>query len=209
MWVIKIGGSLQTSPHLGGWLKLSVHEGAGRVVIVPGGGNFAERVRATQVGLGIDDATAHRLALQATEDYAIILAGLEPRLVPAATETGIRKVLAAGQSPLWFAGEMVRQAPEVPQNWTVTSDSLALWLAQRLDAEVLVLVKSVPPPQYKNVEELTASGYVDEAFPAFLRGFRGKVACLGKDEIGAMAEWLRSGRLPKQKRLVIRDEALA
>lgn len=201
-WVVKIGGSLQSSPHLRDWLTLLAEEGGGRIVIVPGGGEFADRVRATQAGLGFDDATAHRLAMQGMEEYAKVLAGMEPRLAFAATEVQIQECLAADRVPVWLPLQMAGHAPEIPQDWSVTSDSLALWLARRLNAEALVLVKSVQLPEFKDVAELAAAGYIDAAFASFLRGYRGIATCLAVDQLDEIAALLRSGRVPGRKRLV-------
>ena len=45
MWVVKIGGSLSHDPMLRKWLVELCEVGGGRVVIVPGGGDFADKVR--------------------------------------------------------------------------------------------------------------------------------------------------------------------
>ena len=45
MWVVKIGGSLSHDPALREWLTQLWEVGGGRVVIVPGGGDFADTVR--------------------------------------------------------------------------------------------------------------------------------------------------------------------
>ena len=209
MWVVKVGGSLQFSRSLVDWLKLLAREGGGNVAVVPGGGEFADRVRATQAGLGFDDATAHRLALQAMEEFAGVLAHLEPRLVPAASEREIRQTVSCGLVPVWLPSQMAGSAPEIPQDWSVTSDSLALWLARRLQADAVILLKSVEPPRNsRDAAQLAAAGYVDEAFPRFFADYSGRVTVVAQDDKQSMAAWLRSGALPEEKRLVIRDEAL-
>ncbi|OZA05848.1 MAG: uridylate kinase, partial [Methylophilaceae bacterium 17-44-8] len=45
MWVIKLGGSLLGTDELQQWLSCIAEYGDGRVVIVPGGGVFADTVR--------------------------------------------------------------------------------------------------------------------------------------------------------------------
>jgi hypothetical protein len=68
---------------------------------------------------------------------------------------------------------MVMADPAVAQSWDVTSDSLAAWLASRLDADRLVLVKSAPPPPLPlTPARLAAAGLVDAAFPAYCAGAR-------------------------------------
>ena len=55
-WVLKLGGSLLEAPELDAWLATTVGAGAGRCVVVPGGGPFADRVRDSQPRLGFSDA---------------------------------------------------------------------------------------------------------------------------------------------------------
>ena len=79
MWVVKLGGSLQSFPGLRDWVRLIAEQGGGRVVLVPGGGQFADAVRAAQRTAGFDDRTAHGMALFAMEQYGLMLAALAPR----------------------------------------------------------------------------------------------------------------------------------
>ena len=55
MWVIKLGGSLLSSESLKEWLSVIVKHGAGKLVIVPGGGIFADKVRDEQQKWKFDD----------------------------------------------------------------------------------------------------------------------------------------------------------
>ena len=45
MWVVKIGGSLLGSPELERWLEVAAKFSDGNIIIVPGGGVFANAVR--------------------------------------------------------------------------------------------------------------------------------------------------------------------
>ena len=89
MWIVKLGGSLIGSPALKGWLDKLVQFGDGKVVIVPGGGLFADAVRNAQSKTGINDETAHQMALVAMDQYAALMAGLNPKLVLASSELEI------------------------------------------------------------------------------------------------------------------------
>jgi aspartokinase-like uncharacterized kinase len=171
---VKLGGSLATSPLLRPWLD-ALAAGAGQLVLVPGGGPFADEVRSMQRRCGFDDPTAHRLALLAMEQYGLMLAGLEPMLRPAATHAGIARVLAAGQVAVWQPTRMALGRKEIPESWDVTSDSLAAWLAAELRADGLLLVKSAPIPAESSVEDLVRLGVVDPLLPAFLA--RGVAEC--------------------------------
>ena len=143
MWIVKLGGSLSRDARLPRWLQMLAELGGGRVVVVPGGAAFADAVRAAQGHWGFDDLTAHNMAVLAMAQTAHMLHALEPRLVLVTDEDAIRRAQHAGQAVLWMPLSLLRDAPDIITTWEVTSDSLALWLARRLNAERLVVVKEI------------------------------------------------------------------
>jgi len=169
MWVIKLGGSLQDSEYLQPWLDAVIEHGRGRAVIVPGGGRFADAVREAQRRFGFDDGEAHRAAVRAMEKYAALLHEYAPQLKPVRSHAEILAVLEGGGVPLWQPSEMIIDNPEVPENWNVTSDSLALWLAQKLGTAGLLLMKSVAVDGQRSLEELARAGIIDSHFPQLFR----------------------------------------
>ncbi len=143
--------------------------GRGRVVVVPGGGPFADRVRRDQRRVGFDDRLAHRRALEAMDEFGRLVARGYPQLVPTAEFKALNRGLQARQVPVWMAAAVAIREPAIPATWAVTSDALAAWLSARLGASHLVLVKSIThPPRLACLSALCASGIVDPAFPAFL-----------------------------------------
>jgi 5-(aminomethyl)-3-furanmethanol phosphate kinase len=178
--VVKLGGSLGEGEHLPAWLA-SLAPGAGRTVVVPGGGGFADAVRAAQRRHGFSDRAAHAMALLAMEQYGLMLADLLPALAPCRTLDAIGAALARRRVALWLPTELVLAEAAIPASWDVTSDSLAAWLAQRLGARRLVLVKSVAAPPPLEPRRLAAAGLVDRAFPDFAAG------------LGAALDWVAPG----------------
>jgi len=165
MWIVKLGGSMVRDARLREWLQMLTEFGGGRVTVVPGGSIFADSVREMQAQWRFDDVVAHNMAVLAMAQTAHLLHGLEPRLVMATDDTQIRRALHAGRPALWLPFELLRDAPDALTTWDVTSDSLALWLALRLNAERLVVVKSCPLDQALTLAELTATGVLDGRFP--------------------------------------------
>ena len=177
--VVKVGGSLLGTPRLRSLLS-SLAGCRGRcLVIVPGGGPFADAVRTAQARAGFDDRLAHRLALDAMSHTAEVLAALEPRLVVARDRNSIAAAHRQGRAVLWDPVAIRAGHPAIPETWSVTSDSLALWLAAELGASRLVLLKSVDPPPWSDPERLAALGIVDEAFPLFAHRFQGDILVHG------------------------------
>lgn len=170
--VVKLGGSLAAGTLLERWLDAIV-AASGRVVVVPGGGPFADAVRALQPRLGFDDATAHALALLAMGQYGLVLAARAPALLPAESPDDIGRALAAGRVSVWLPPRTLGTAEGVPESWDVTSDSLALWLATRLGAPAVLLVKSASE----------GGDLLDRAFARFRALYAGDVFLAGPEHL--------------------------
>lgn len=190
-WVVKLGGSLYGSAQLRAWLEALAGAGAGKVIIVPGGGPWADAVRAAQLREGFDERTAHHRALRAMECYGAALAGMGASMIPAHSAAAMQAILRHRGIALWMPYAMVAAQYQIPASWQVTSDSLAAWLAQRLDARGLMLVKSVrierPQP---GIAELVRRGWVDAAFARFTAASRFPVLLFGPGEQRAAQELL-------------------
>src|SRR3954465_7637391 len=182
MWIVKLGGSLAHDARLVPWLAMLAELGGGRVTIVPGGGIFADAVRASQRHWRFADLPAHNMAVLAMAQTAHLFHALEPRLTLAADEAGIRRALHAGQPALWLPMMLLRDAPDLLTTWEVTSDSLALWLARLLNAERLVVVKACKVPPLGTIPELTAQGVLDPRFEAWSRDAPFPIEVLGCED---------------------------
>ena len=193
--ILKIGGSLAEGDHLRAWLKLAADHADRSIVIVPGGGPFAGQVRAAQHKLGFSDLIAHRMALLAMEQYAIAMSGLEPRLCLASSPLTLERALLRRDTAVWLPSAMARGRPDLPETWDVTSDSLACWLASELCGRRVVLIKSsAPPANASNATALAHAGYVDAAFPEFVRRFPGEVALISAAHHSEAAAALAAGQ---------------
>jgi len=153
MWVIKLGGSVTHYGSLVKWLQLVVRWGDGKVIIVPGGGMYADAVRdfqrmRTEMADGhISDQQAHALAVYAMDQMARSLVAMVPELTLVRNPLEIAESGWQHRGLVWLPSEMALNpvlASELvlPETWDVTSDSLAAWLAWQLEAAHLLLVKS-------------------------------------------------------------------
>lgn len=197
--VVKLGGSLLADPErLRARLRRLAAGADGPCLIVPGGGPFADAVRAAQGALGFDDALAHRLALDAMGRMAEVFLDLEPglrieRTLPDQDVSGSRDeapspagergpATGPGLARVWDPMALRAGHPDIPESWDVTSDSLALWLAQRIGAAACILVKSLGPPPGTGPAEWARLGLVDAAFPTFAARYRGTIRIEGPAE---------------------------
>jgi 5-(aminomethyl)-3-furanmethanol phosphate kinase len=141
--VVKIGGGLLRDEGLLGLRRAcaEVNEIAARrpVLVVPGGGPFADAVRAVDAQVGLGDAVAHRLALHAMDQFGVLLAPM----LPAAAF--LRTLVAPASLGLLMVAATFTGRPDVPESWDVTSDSLAVLAAGAVGAAEAVLLKPVEP----------------------------------------------------------------
>lgn len=191
--VVKLGGSFAFSKNLKDWIAACA-ACAGRVVIVPGGGPFADAVRSAQSRMGFDDQAAHQMAVLAMEQYGCALASRNSSLSLADSTEAIQRCLITERVPVWMPARMVFDAADIVPSWDATSDSLAAWLSARIGAVRLLLVKHVESlPLRQRSEELAAAGIVDKAFPRYFRMSSVPSAILGPADHDAAIAAIRDG----------------
>jgi len=143
--VVKIGGGLLAHPAALDAVVRAVANAAHerRVVVVPGGGPFADAVRAVDTRVGLEPATAHWMAVLAMDQFAHLLAERAARASIVAGPAEIDAALGEGRLAVLAPYAWLRAANPLTHSWAVTSDSIAAWVAGALGAPALVLVK--PP----------------------------------------------------------------
>jgi aspartokinase-like uncharacterized kinase len=161
--VVKVGGSLAETGRLASVLAV-IGAACIPVVIVPGGGPFADAVRNLQAEISFDDAVAHRLAMLAMEQMAECIVGRQPGMKVARSLEDISDAVMDGQIPVWAPLQMIGEDETIAESWDATSDSLAARLAELLGTR-LVLLKSVGVKEGSSAGELVEAGVVDPLFP--------------------------------------------
>ncbi len=168
--VVKLGGSLLASGDPRALLLALVAAArTHRIVVVPGGGPFADAVRGTTARLEPGSSAAHWMAILGMDQHALLLAALAPEARRVSTPVEIAATTEAGRLAILSPHAWLREADPLPHGWHVTSDSIAAWLAGQLGARRLVLVKSGEAP-----EALPRAGLVD---PYFETALPAGVAC--------------------------------
>ncbi|HJJ64655.1 MAG TPA: uridylate kinase [Methanocorpusculum sp.] len=125
--VVKIGGSLIDAAE--GVLNELLASGVSALV-VPGGGIFADSVRAAD----LDDDSAHWQAISSMNRYGRYLSTFG---FPVTEHLSMPESCVS----ILLPEKVLREADPLPHSWDVTSDSLALWMAGELGVPLL-LVKS-------------------------------------------------------------------
>jgi aspartokinase-like uncharacterized kinase len=88
-------------------------------------------------------------------------------------------------------------ADDLPQNWQVTSDSLAAWLALRLDARALILVKSADAKSDPvTAAALVEREIVDPLFARFAALTNAEIRLAGPRDLAGAGAKFAAGDLP-------------
>jgi len=114
-----------------------------RILLVPGGGPFADTVRAEDTSYDLSNGAGHWMAILAMDQYGHLLADLIPRSKLVRTIDEAKKIAVSGRVPVLLPFEMMYHEDPLPQSWSVTSDSISAWVAKIARAPMLVLLKDV------------------------------------------------------------------
>jgi aspartokinase-like uncharacterized kinase len=141
--VIKIGGAITAIP---GALDRVCHAVAvaaahHRIVVVPGGGPFADAVRLFEQSHTLSPDASHWMAILAMDQYALVLSERITGSVLVDEAGAVSEALGCGRLAVLAPSRWMRTADVLPHSWAVTSDSIAAFVAGALDATRLILIK--------------------------------------------------------------------
>ena len=193
MQVIKLGGSLANTESLPGCLDSIEQYSQEPTVIVPGGGRFANQVRLAQQQWRFSDQIAHGMAILAMQQMALLFHGLNPGLPVAGTAEEIKQGLQKNRVIIWSPDRYWINAADIPATWDITSDSLSAWLATKLSASLLVLVKSASIATNYTFTQLAEQGIVDQAFCKMLENAAYAIKILNRDDLSDFLKQVNKG----------------
>lgn len=185
--VVKVGGSLlrleraALAPLMD---ALTAAAASLPLLVVPGGGVFDDAVRAVAARLRLSDEAAHWMAVLAMDAYGRLLADLAGS-VPVDDLSDADRAARQGRLAVLLPSRLLQTRDELPHAWTVTSDSIAVWVAGACGSRRVVLLKDVDgvlawnpqedpgAPMLAQVDTATASakGAVDAYFDQAVRAF--------------------------------------
>ncbi|MHA1300080.1 MAG: amino acid kinase family protein [Candidatus Helarchaeota archaeon] len=143
--LIKIGGSLSKNPPIFKKLFSIFPELVKNhlIVLLPGGGIFADQIREYHSKYKFSDTAAHKMAI-ISEDIVGILIG-EYLKIGVLTDKldEIPQIQRQSKIPIFLPSKYLLKIDELPHSWDITSDSIAVYLADKLKIENVILVKDV------------------------------------------------------------------
>lgn len=183
--VVKVGGSLFDWPQMAQALKRWLdHEPPAVNVLIAGGGAFANTVRQADHALGLGEEQSHWLCvdlLGVTARMLALVLGEGTRTICQLAEIPLDKNTATPACLVFDVREFLRvhepclPGCRLPRTWSVTSDSIAARVAQVIEADELVLLKSAEPPAGKSIAEWACAGYVDSSYPTIAAQWQGRI----------------------------------
>jgi len=145
--VVKVGGGL--ARELGdaalGRLCRKLGELAAEhpLLIVPGGGAFADVVRDHDRRFGLSARSSHRMALLAMDQFGLVLSELIPGAQGCLEPAEASARAAGGRATVLLGAVSAAGDDLLPASWDVSSDSVAVWAAGVAGARRVVLIKAV------------------------------------------------------------------
>jgi aspartokinase-like uncharacterized kinase len=143
--IVKVGGSLALYPEKLRALcaKLSEISKKHRLIVVPGGGEFADVVRDLDKRFNLSCETSHRMAILGMDQYGFLLSELIHNSSIVNQLENLQKVLDSPKLPVFLPSNLLLSEDPLENSWDVTSDSIAVYIAGRLQVRKVLLVTDV------------------------------------------------------------------
>lgn len=189
--VVKIGGSLALYPEKLKILcsKLSAVSRKQRILLVPGGGEFADVVRLLDKRFSLSDSVSHQMAILGMDQYGLLLSDLITDSQVINQLEQVKNIFCLNKMPVLLPSDFMLKNAHLENSWDVTSDSIAVYIANQLHAKKVVLVTDVDgiftsdPKKHteaqlinkisaKQLEEMSERTSVDKFMPKLLLEMR-------------------------------------
>lgn len=161
--VVKVGGSLAGYPDSLRELckRLASLARDHKILVVPGGGKFADAVRDFGKNFTLSNSVAHKMAILAMDQFGLFLSDVTPNsFVTYSLEEVTNSSI--GRLPIFLPSKLFFHEDPLEHSWNVTSDSIAAYIADKMSADKLILVTDVDgiftkDPKRKSEAKLVAN----------------------------------------------------
>jgi aspartokinase-like uncharacterized kinase len=143
--VVKVGGSLALYPEKLRALctKLTEFSQKHKLIIVPGGGEFADIVRILDKRFSLSCGVSHKMAILGMDQYGLLLSGLIPNSFALSNLKEIEDAFERGWVPVFLPSNLLLTDDHLENSWNVTSDAIAFYIGIKLETTKVLLVTDV------------------------------------------------------------------
>ncbi|MHA2299226.1 MAG: amino acid kinase family protein [Candidatus Hodarchaeales archaeon] len=170
---VKIGGSCLQHPRLLEQ-ECKILSKVRNVVIVPGGGCFADVVREQASKFNVGDTPAHWMAILAMNQFGYLLSKIVAGSLLCESIENVQSVQDTAIA-IWLPYLDMRAKNPFPHSWDVSSDSIAAWLAVKLGSSFFVKITAfqgdLPPINVSTDSLLQKTRLIDSFLPGYLDKF--------------------------------------
>jgi aspartokinase-like uncharacterized kinase len=207
--VIKVGGSLAETPKALKALctELSRVAREHSVVVVPGGGKFADAVRDFDKEFALSSALSHRLAILAMDQYGLVLSQVIPGACTCDDVEEAKRISETRKVPVFLPAKLMFKDDALEASWDVTSDSIAAYVAYKLQAPKVLFVTDVDgiftgnPKKYPDVKLLSEISLTElQTFPERTSVDKFLAKFLSKNPLDC---YVLNGNYPKRVKAVL------
>jgi aspartokinase-like uncharacterized kinase len=143
--VIKVGGSLAEDPTGLRALCIELGEIAKKhmILVVPGGGKFADVVRVFDQQFALSHKISHKMAILGMDQFGLLLSQIIPNSCAIYSLNDAKQLSESKSVPIFLPSRLMFEEDPLEHSWTVTSDSIATYIASRLRVSKVILVTDV------------------------------------------------------------------
>ncbi|MCQ6253602.1 [5-(aminomethyl)furan-3-yl]methyl phosphate kinase [Methanocaldococcus sp.] len=182
MHIVKIGGSLtyDAKPLLK-TLKNYAKKNNKNIVIIPGGGEFANVVRKIGKSLNLSNSLSHKLAIKCMDLIGEIYSEIG-NIKAYDTLFDLKREIKKEKIAILLPSKILISTDISEHSWDVTSDSLSLYIGNLLDVKEIIIATDVDGIYDKfpggkllniiNANEIQGLTSVDKTFPILLKKFK-------------------------------------
>ena len=209
MILFKLGGSLLNSGFMKIWIKFITNHFKGRAIIIPGGGLFANHIRAVQKDYNLENDIAHDMALYSMSQMGLLISSMDRiNLHFCSTKHEISRVIEDNKVPIIGSFDFLKtRIGSSNKDWSITSDSIALLISEELQLNTLLIVKSclcsfidskISLSQIK-VNKLVSLGILDTSFSLNFQNSRTKIFLFFRDQLPNASDTVLTSSIPSKR----------
>lgn len=191
-WIIKIGGSLFPENAVALCKALKIFKDSDklnqRIMLICGGGEFANKIRDYDSEMNFSDSTSHETAIMCMDIVGALLADKMEDLITVRSIGEADLICDQNKIPVLLASTVMERLDPLEHSWRVSSDSIALFISNLVKAKLLIatdvdgiythdpclddakLIKNISAKKLLNFGETS----VDEFLPELLMKYKSK-----------------------------------